>query len=49
MSEAREDNFCMAGAIAVQAFNKAESVIGTLDSTARSRGSANHHLCILQD
>lgn len=39
----------MAGAIAIQAFNKAESVIGTLDSIARSRGSADHHLFILQD
>jgi hypothetical protein len=39
----------MSGAIAVQAFNKAESVIGTLNSIARSRGSNNHHLFILQD
>jgi hypothetical protein len=39
----------MAGAIAVQAFNKAESVVGTLDSIARSRGSDKYQLVILQD
>jgi len=39
----------MAGTIAVQAFNKAESVFGTLDSIARSRGSNNYGLVILQD
>jgi hypothetical protein len=39
----------MANAIAVQAFNKAESVLGTLDSIARSRGSDKYHLVILQD
>lgn len=39
----------MAGAIAVQAFNKAESALRTLDSILRSRDSKNHHLFILQD
>jgi hypothetical protein len=39
----------MAGAIAVQAFNKADSVLGTLDSIAQSRGSNNYDLFILQD
>ncbi len=39
----------MAGAIAVQAFNKADSVRGTLNSIAQSRGSNNYHLFILQD
>jgi hypothetical protein len=39
----------VASAIAVQAFNKAESVLRTLDSVLRSRGSNNHHLFILQD
>jgi hypothetical protein len=39
----------MAGAIAVQAFNKVDSVLGTLNSIARSRGSNNYHLFILQD
>jgi hypothetical protein len=39
----------MARAIAVQAFNKAESVLGTLDSIARSRGANRYHLLILQD
>jgi len=39
----------MAGAIAVQAFNKADSVLGTLNSIAQSRGSNNYHLFILQD
>jgi hypothetical protein len=37
------------GSIAVQAFNKAESVLCTLDSIARSRGSNSHDLFILQD
>src|SRR4029450_2559959 len=49
MSEGWGGDFRMAGAIAVQAFNKAESVIGTLDSIVRSRGSHNYHLVILQD
>jgi hypothetical protein len=49
MSEGWRRDFRMAGAIAVQAFNKAESVIGTLDSIVRSRGSHNYHLVILQD
>lgn len=39
----------MAGAIAVQAFNKTESVLSTLDSIVRCRGSHKHHLVILQD
>ena len=39
----------MLGSIAVQAFNKAESVLGTLDSIARSRGSDKYRLVILQD
>ena len=46
---AQRRNFSMAGTIAVQAFNKAESVLGTLDSIARSRGSNNYGLVILQD
>jgi hypothetical protein len=39
----------MARAIAVQAFNKAESVLGTLDSIARSHGANKCHLFVLQD
>jgi hypothetical protein len=39
----------MASAIAVQAFNKAESVVSTLDSIARSSGSDKYRLVILQD
>ncbi len=39
----------MAGAIAVQAFNKAESVIRTLDSIVKCRGSSKYDLFILQD
>jgi len=35
--------------IAIQAFNKAESVLSTLDSIVRSSGSDNYHLLILQD
>jgi len=46
---AQRRNFSMAGTIAVQAFNKGESVLGTLDSIARSRGSNNYGLVILQD
>src|SRR5918996_1230828 len=49
MSQRQRRNFGMAGAIAVQAFNKAESVLCTLDSIVRSRGSHNHHLLIVQD
>lgn len=39
----------MATAIAIQAFNKADSILRTLDSFARSRCSNNYHLLILQD
>jgi len=39
----------MATAIAIQAFNKADSILRTLDSIARSRGSDKYHLVILQD
>jgi hypothetical protein len=39
----------MATAIAIQAFNKADSILRTLDSIARSRGSDKYHLLILQD
>lgn len=49
MSEARGQTLAMAAAIAVQSFNKAESVIGTLDSITRSDASAKHQLFILQD
>jgi len=35
--------------IAVQAFNKADTVIAALDSIAKSRGSRNYALLILQD
>jgi hypothetical protein len=42
-------NFGMASAIAVQAFNKAESIVAMLDSIVRARGSRNYHLVILQD
>jgi hypothetical protein len=35
--------------IAIQAFNKAESIIGTLDSIAKCRGSDQFNLLILQD
>lgn len=41
--------FGVSGSIAVQAFNKAERVVGTLDSIARSSGSDKYHLVILQD
>jgi hypothetical protein len=37
------------GSIAVQAFNKAECVLRTLDSIARSSSSDKYHLVILQD
>jgi hypothetical protein len=49
MSVGLRRNFSVAGAIAIQAFNKAESVLGTLNSIARSRGSNNYHLFVLQD
>ena len=39
----------MAKAIAIQAFNKADSILRTLDSIARSSGSDKYHLVILQD
>ena len=39
----------MATAIAIQAFNKADSILRTLDSITRSRCSNNYHLLILQD
>lgn len=39
----------MPGVIAVQAFNKSESVLATLDSIALSRGSNRYDLVILQD
>jgi len=42
-------NFRMAKAIAIQAFNKADSILRTLDSIARSSGSDKYHLVILQD
>jgi len=41
--------FDVSGSIAVQAFNKAESVLSTLDSIRRSSGSDRYHLVILQD
>lgn len=47
--EGQRRNFRMATAIAIQAFNKADSVLGTLDSIARSSGSDKYHLVILQD
>jgi hypothetical protein len=39
----------MATAIAIQAFNKADSILCTLDSIARARGSNSYELFILQD
>lgn len=47
--EGQRRNFRMAKAIAIQAFNKADSILGTLDSIARSRGSDKYHIVILQD
>jgi hypothetical protein len=41
--------FGVSDSIAIQAFNKAESVLGTLDSIARSSGSDKYRLVILQD
>jgi hypothetical protein len=46
---AQRRTFDVSGSIAVQAFNKAESVLCTLDSITRSAGSNNYHLLILQD
>ena len=39
----------MAKAIAIQAFNKADSILRTLNSIARARGSNSYDLFILQD
>jgi hypothetical protein len=39
----------MATAIAIQAFNKADSILRTLNSIARARGSNSYDLLILQD
>ena len=39
----------MAKAIAVQAFNKVDSILRTLESIARARGSSSYDLFILQD
>src|SRR5262245_3312794 len=39
----------MATAIAIQAFNKADSSLRTLESIAQARGSINYHLFIRQD
>jgi hypothetical protein len=49
MSEGQLRNFGVTRAIVVQAFNKAETVVRTLDSIARCRGSNNYHILILQD
>lgn len=45
----QQRTFDVSGSIAVQAFNKAEGVVGTLDSIARSSGSNKYHLFLLQD
>jgi hypothetical protein len=42
-------NFRMATAVAIQAFNKADSILRTLNSIARARGPDKYHLVILQD
>jgi len=39
----------MATAIAIQAFNKADSILGTLDSIARAGGPDGYDLFVLQD
>ena len=39
----------MATAIAIQAFNKADSVLRTLESIVRARGANHYHLSIRQD
>src|ERR1051325_8754577 len=49
MQEGRGEGSNVSGSIAVQAFNKAESVLSTLDSIRRSRGSDRYHLVIMQD
>jgi len=41
--------FDVSNSIAVQAFNKAESVLSTLDPITRSSASDKYHLVILQD
>jgi hypothetical protein len=43
------ENCSMAGTLAIQAFNKADTIMATLDSVARCRGAQNYHLIILQD
>jgi hypothetical protein len=47
--EEQRRNFCMERAIAIQAFNKADSALRALDSIVRARGSKNYDLFILQD
>jgi hypothetical protein len=47
--EGQRRNFRMATAIAIQAFNKADSILRTLNSIARLRGSNSYDLFILQD
>ncbi len=47
--EGQRRDFRMARAIAIQAFNKPDTVVGTLDSIARARGSNGYKLFILQD
>jgi hypothetical protein len=47
--EGQRRNFGMATAIAIQAFNKADSILRSLDSIARARGSNSYDLLILQD
>ena len=49
MSETSGERSVVSDSITVQAFNKAESVLSTLDSIARSTGSDKYHLVILQD
>src|SRR4029450_9510021 len=39
----------MATAIAIQAFNKADSVVRTLESIVLARGITNYHLFVRQD
>ena len=47
--EGQRRNFGMSTAIAIQAFNKADSVLGTLESIVRARGSKDYDLFVLQD
>jgi len=47
--EEQRRNFCMERAIAIQAFNKADSALRALDSIVQARGSKNYDLFILQD